>query len=119
MYHIIIADDTDSIRSIAARVVARTYTTVRISSVIDGLDALRIFEQEGADLIITNNEMIHLDGLELVRRLRAKNSTVPIIMMSGNRALQVHAQAAGVDRFVPKPFTIAQLTQVLLELLPA
>lgn len=117
-YHIIIADDTDSIRGIVARVVARMYPAVRISAVTDGQDALDIFQSEGADLLITNNDMPRLDGITLVQRMRAISATLPIIMISGNANLAPTAMAAGVTRFVSKPFTVGQLTQVLAQLLP-
>ncbi len=117
--HIIIADDTDSVRGLLARVVARMYPAVRISAVTDGQDALDIFQSEGADLLITNNDMPRLNGIALVRHVRALNATLPIVMVSGDTRLAPTAMAAGVTSFVSKPFTIGQLTQVLAQLLPA
>ncbi len=117
-YHIIIADDTDSIRGLVAHVVARMYPAVRISAVTDGQDALDTFQSEGVDLLITNNDMPRLDGMSLVQHVRAQNTTLPIVMISGNISLAPAALAAGVTRFVDKPFTIGQLTHVLEQLLP-
>lgn len=117
-YHIIIADDTDSIRGLVARVVARTYPAVRISAVADGQDALDIFQSEGADLLITNNDMPRLDGIALVQQVRAVSATLPIIMISANPAMASAALAAGVTSFVGKPFTVGQLTHELTKLLP-
>ena len=56
-YHILIADDDASVRALIARIVARAYPSVTISSVPDGLDALQIYDQRGADMLITNNAM--------------------------------------------------------------
>ena len=117
-HHIIIADDTDSVRGLVARIVARMYPAVRISAVTDGQDALDIFQSEGADLLITNNDMPRLNGIALVQHVRAISATLPIIMISGNTSLAPAASAAGVTRFVAKPFTLGQLTQVLAQLLP-
>lgn len=117
-YHIIIADDTDSVRGLVARVVARTYPAVRISAVTDGQDAFDIFQSEGAHLLITNNDMPRLDGIALVQHVRAINATLPIIMISGNAAMFSAAMVAGVTSFVGKPFTVGQLTQELTKLLP-
>ena len=61
-YHVIIADDEVSIRALIVRVVAHTYDGVIISAVSDGLDALAIYQQRGADLVITNQEMLVLAG---------------------------------------------------------
>lgn len=118
-YHIIVADDTDSIRGLIVRVIARTYAAIRISSVTDGQDALDIFFNEGADLIVTNNDMPRVKGLELIRRVRAVQPDLPIIMVSGDPTIAPAAFAVGATRFVDKPFTVMHLAQVLTSLLPA
>src|SRR3712207_3950138 len=60
-YHVIVADDDDGVRAFIARVVVRTYPAVTLSAVRDGLDALLLFDQRGADLLITNNDMPRLN----------------------------------------------------------
>ena len=117
-YHVIIADDDASIRSLIARVVARTYATVTISSVSDGLDALAIYHQHGADLVITNHEMPVLSGLSLIERLRVLSATLPIIMVSAHQSVEPRARAVGVTHFLLKPFHIALLVQILTGILP-
>lgn len=118
MYHIIIADDTNSVRGLIARVVARTYAAVQIAAVADGRDALTLFEREGADLIITNNEMVSMSGLQLITELRSRQATLPIIMISGNTRIEQQARLAGASAFIPKPFSMVTLMQVLKLLLP-
>lgn len=118
MYHIIIADDTNSVRGLIARVVARTYAAVQIAAVADGRDALTLFEREGADLIITNNEMVSMSGLQLITELRSRQATLPIIMISGNVRIEQQARLAGASAFIPKPFSMVTLMQVLKLLLP-
>ena len=116
-YHIIIADDEDGIRAIAARVVVRLYPNVTLSAVRDGADALIAFGQRGADLLITNNDMPHLNGFDLVRILRARQVTIPIVMISGNVGIEQQALAIGVTLFLAKPFSVAQLSHALTSLL--
>lgn len=117
-YHVIIADDDATIRSLIARVVARTYALVTISVVPDGRDALRVYQQHGADLVITNYEMPVLSGLSLIEQLRALNATLPIIMVSAHPSVEPRARALGATHFLLKPFTITQLLQVLTSVLP-
>ena len=117
-YHVIIADDDAAIRSLVARVVARTYDRVTISSVPDGLDALGVYQQHGADLVITNQEMPVLSGLSLIERLRVLNATLPIIMISAHQSVEPRARAVGVTHFLLKPFHIALLVQILTRILP-
>jgi CheY-like chemotaxis protein len=117
-YHVIIADDDAAIRSLIARVVARTYDRVIISAVPDGLDALLIYQQRGADLVITNHEMPILSGLSLIERLRVLSATLPIIMVSAHPSAEPRARALGVTHFLSKPFLVTQLVQLLASVLP-
>jgi CheY-like chemotaxis protein len=116
--HVIVADDDASIRALMVRVVAHTYPGALISAAADGREALAIYEQQGADLLITNNAMPHLNGLDLVKTLRARQVTIPIVMVSALPSQAADAQAAGVTYFLHKPFTITELVQVLTSLLP-
>jgi CheY-like chemotaxis protein len=117
-YHVIIADDDTAIRSLIARVVVRTYPLVMISAVSDGLDALVLFQQGGADLVITNQEMPVLSGLSLIERLRVLSATLPIIMVSAHPSVESRARAVGVTHFLLKPFLIPQLVDLLTCILP-
>jgi two-component system response regulator YesN len=117
-YHVIIADDDAAIRSLLARVVARVYDPVIISAVPDGLDALLIYQQRGADLVITNQEMPILSGLSLIERLRVLSATLPIIMVSAHPSVESQARAVGVTHFLLKPFLVTQLAQILMSILP-
>jgi CheY-like chemotaxis protein len=117
--YVIIADDDDSIRGLIARVVARTYPAVTMSVVTNGLDALLIYDQQGADLLITNNDMPGLRGLSLVEALRVlRSASLPILMISADRTIEERALALGVNLFLVKPFTLAQLAAALTKLLP-
>jgi len=117
-YHVIIADDDTAIRSLIARVVVRTYPLVMISAVSDGLDALLLYQQVGADLVITNHQMPVLSGLSLIERLRVLSTTLPIIMVSAHPSVEARARAVGVTHFLLKPFLIPQLVHLLTRVLP-
>lgn len=114
--HVLITDDEDSIRSLLARIVARTYPMVHLSLANDGLDALRAFDHDPADLVLTNYDMPRMNGLDLVQALRARNTAVPIVMVSADPA--VAAAAAGITAFIAKPFRTRDIQRVLVRLLP-
>jgi two-component system chemotaxis response regulator CheY len=116
-YHFIIAEDDDAMRAVIARIVVQTYPSVSISAVKDGSEALIIFGQRGADFVITNYDMPIMNGLDLIRALRARSVTIPIMMVSGDAVVEQQALAAGVSSFVTKPFRVAQLTQALTSFL--
>lgn len=48
-----------------------------------GLEALEKLQARRFDLLITDFKMAPIDGLELIRRVRADGNTIPIILLSG------------------------------------
>ena len=118
MPHVLITDDNDDVRALLARVVARTYPSVSITAVANGADALALCQAGGVDLLITNNDMPIMPGLLLVQTLRSQQIGIPVLMVSSNSGLAAAALAAGVDRFMLKPFIFAEIAQALLALLP-
>ena len=118
-YHILIADDTPALRRLLARIVTKMYPTATISAVADGAQALQIYGQHGADLLIANVHMPYIDGLGLVRALRAQQAIIPIVLLSSDSNMRPIALQAGADRFVLKqPSILQELQQALLGLLP-
>lgn len=117
-YHILIADDTDAVRALLVRIVAKTYPAATISTVVDGAQALQIYGQRGADLLITNARMPNLDGPSLVRALRAQDVNIPILMLSSDGSMAEVAAQIGANRFLLKPFMLQEFQQTLRELLP-
>jgi two-component system, NtrC family, response regulator AtoC len=117
-YHVIIADDDAGIRAVLAHIVQQTYPDATVSAIADGLAALHIYDQQGADLVLTNYMMPRMSGLALIAALRTRNPTMPIIMISGEVAQASAALAAGASQFLSKPFTRTQLVQVLISVLP-
>jgi CheY-like chemotaxis protein len=116
--HILIADDNDNVRAFLARAVARIYPTAQLTIVPNGAAALAAFGTHPADLIITNARMPVLMGLDLVRTLRARHETVPILVLSADERLGPDALAAGADRFLAKPLALDAFRETLLALLP-
>jgi DNA-binding response OmpR family regulator len=81
-----------------------------VQSARNGVEGLRRFESEGADLIILDILMPEMDGLEVCRRIRRK-SAVPIILLSsrGEEVDRVTGLETGADDYVTKPFSTREL----------
>lgn len=116
--HVLVVDDDDAIRSLVARIVARTYPAVHVTLATDGIDALRAFDYDPADLVITNYDMPRMNGLDLIQALRMRSGAVPIVLISADATLAPLAAARGSTAFVAKPFRAGALRQVLVALLP-
>ena len=86
----------------------------------DGQEAVRIFEAEGADLILMDCNMPDMDGLEATRRIREMEAArgltpTPIIAVtahaSGSSAEQ--CRAAGMNDHIPKPIMFDALRDMM------
>lgn len=116
--HVLVVDDDEATRSVIEYVVKRMYHPSRVSSVVDGHAAMTTYTQAGADVVITDVDMPLMDGLTLVRALRARSTITPIVVVSGNPDARSQALAAGATRFLAKPFSLRELRGVLNELIP-
>src|SRR6185369_4261945 len=67
------------------------------------------------DLLITDNRMPRVTGLELIKKLRSEDMTLPVILASGTvpvEELNRHPWLQ-LDASLPKPFTITQLLETV------
>jgi two-component system chemotaxis response regulator CheY len=116
MKTILTVDDSASIRDIVSLVLrAGGY---EVFEAVDGVDALSKLEGRQVDLILTDVNMPEMDGLELVRRLRAmpQYKFVPIVVLTGCESPtgnRQEAKAAGATAWIAKPFHPDQLLGVM------
>lgn len=109
---ILIVDDSRSSLAFLRHVVGQL-GLVEIECVLHPLEALRRAGEKQFDLVLVDNIMPEMDGVELTRRLRARDDyrLVPIIMVTSveSQQLRVTAIAAGATDFVHKPFDATEL----------
>ena len=77
----------------------------------DGEEGLAQAESGSADLVILDVMLPKVNGFEVVRRLRARESTVPVIMLSARGAEmdKVMGLELGAEDYITKPFSLAEL----------
>ncbi len=82
----------------------------RTLSAGDGIEALRILEDEQPQLILIDIEMPRMNGFELCRRVRA-NYTLPIIYLSSRKGIsdKLKCFELGGDDYITKPFDFSEL----------
>jgi two-component system KDP operon response regulator KdpE len=108
MTRILIVDDEPQIlRALRINLTARQYEVI---SAADGTEALRAAASDHPDLILLDLGLPDIDGVEVIRKLRAW-TPVPIIVVSGRigSADKVQALDAGADDYVSKPFDMEEL----------
>jgi len=91
----------------------------RVELCVDGDSALRnLTSDEHIDLLLVDNELPGVSGLDLVRRTRkmTHRRRTPIVMLSGNDC-ETEAWRAGVDAFLKKPQQVKDLPSTISRLL--
>lgn len=84
----------------------------------DGAEGLSKFFEKEPDLILTDQVMPVLSGLDMVRTIRADGHKTPVILMTSSMDNQVLVDAINLEvtRFIPKPFDSTSLVNVLNDL---
>ena len=86
-----------------------------IYSATDGDEGFNLFCEHSPDIILTDQIMPGISGLELMHKIRATGAKTPLILMTSTIDNQILLDAinAGVERFVPKPFDFDLLPRTL------
>ena len=114
---VIVVDDAEWIRDIAAQVVRQTLPRAEIIVKNDGLEALMAFQQGGADFVVTNHCMPHMNGMELIQELRQVAPNLPVVMISVHPEAKKDAEAAGANWFLQKEHILEGIPRLLLSAL--
>ncbi len=110
---VLVVDDSLSARRSLAQFAEDT--GYHVLTARDGLEAVPLIEEQRPDILLVDLEMPRMNGLELARHVRARETTatLPIIMIT-SRSTGKHrqeARAAGVDVYLTKPFSEDELLQ--------
>jgi signal transduction histidine kinase len=108
---ILVVDNEPLIRDLCRKVL----DDYHVVDAPDGEQALEIFMRGGIDVILTDVRMPKLDGLELLRRLKEREPTVVVIIMTGfaDKELILQALKEDADDFIIKPPTLLQLKSTI------
>ena len=107
--HVLIVEDDAKI----AEFVARGFREAgfRTTRAADGEDGLLQAQHGPFDAAIVDIMLPKMDGLELIRRLRASGSKLPVVVLSARSSVdsRIAGLEAGGDDYVSKPFSIAEV----------
>lgn len=117
---ILTADDSASMRQMIAFTLRDAgYDVVEAC---DGREALAKIAAATPHMLVTDLNMPHMDGIELIRRVRAlpQCKYIPIVMLTteSQDARKQEGRAAGASGWIVKPFRAEQLAAVAKKLLP-
>jgi DNA-binding NtrC family response regulator len=112
-YRVLIVDDEADSRDALAELTQRWGYDVQTAS--DGSEALRRAIEGHPDVILTDLVMPNMDGLWLLRALRAELPDCPVVLLTGRGTIQTAVQAIreGAFDFIEKPLEVPRLRIVL------
>ncbi len=96
---LLVNDDEDGL-FLLEHAVSREFPSSSILKTRSAADALAMLNTQAVDAIITDNRMPAMDGIEMVRLIRARDQRTPIIMLTGSEQLKATALAVGVTAFL-------------------
>jgi CheY-like chemotaxis protein len=76
-----------------------------------GIEALDIYvrEHDTLGLILTDNDMPHMKGTELMRQIKQKGNGVPVVLVSGDTFRPEEWQGMGFADYLQKPYRLAEI----------
>ncbi len=117
--HVLVVDDDESLAELFVRTLRGAGANVR--STPNGRDALEALRDGAFDVLVSDLDMPHLDGLGLVSELRAseRHRGLPALALTGSTMPDVRRRAleAGFDAFATKPVLADDLVAAVRSLL--
>lgn len=105
MQRILVIDDDPAVTSLLKR--GLSYEGYQVDTAPTGEAGLAVARDRPPELVILDIMMPGIDGLEVLRRLRAADTRLPVLLLTARDAPadQVYGLESGADDYVLKPFT--------------
>jgi len=109
MFHILVADDDKNTRRLMQAVLqADGYDVITAEN---GEAALEAMEREKVDLVVLDIMMPKMDGITVLKKIRAEGNTIPVLMLTAKSEIEdkVLGLDSGANDYLPKPFDTREL----------
>jgi two-component system chemotaxis response regulator CheY len=117
---ILVADDSRVMRQIVIRTLRQAgFAGHEVLEADDGAVALETITRESPDVVLSDWNMPHLSGLELLEAVRRSGSAIPfgLVTSEGSAQMRAVAEQAGASFLIAKPFTAEVFASVLAPVL--
>jgi two-component system chemotaxis response regulator CheY len=110
---ILVVDDNSDTRQLSVDVLSGSGYDVE--AVLDGAAGWEALQSTSYDLIITDNKMPRMTGLEMIEKLRSARMTLPVIMATGHLPLNEFARRPWLkpDAMLQRPFSTDDLLETV------
>lgn len=115
--NILIVEDDKNIGNLIKEIVQRKGNIATLAC--NGEEGFKAFSSIKFDLVITDLKMPKLDGISLIKLIREKNRSVPIIIITGYGTDEnvITAKKYGVEKFLKKPCSVLDISKAIDEAL--
>lgn len=105
---LLVVDDDSSVRNTLNEIFKDLYDT---SMAISAEEAIELMEKNQFDVVITDNKMPGLTGIDLIQRMKPKNLNTSFILLTAYASVQqaVESIKLGADDYMIKPFDINEI----------
>jgi CheY-like chemotaxis protein len=109
---LIVDDDHVSLTLLSKLVIKLDYNVIQA---IDGVHALSVLKNDAVDLVIADYDMPNMNGLNLLKKVKAEFPSLPFVLVTAYSNLKVirEAWAAGAFDFFQKPVFVDRLNQTI------
>lgn len=86
-----------------------------VETFIDSREALKRFDEQNFDIVVTDIRMDNIDGIEVLEHITSRNKRTKVIMITGYATVEVarEALAKGAFDFIAKPFKPNDLRSII------
>ena len=115
---ILVVDDDNDTRQLSVDVLAGF--GYEVEAVIDGAAGWEALQDASFDLIVTDNKMPRMTGIEMIEKLRSAHLTIPVIMATGQLPMNEFARKPWLepDAMLQRPFSNDELLVAVKNVLP-
>ena len=115
---VLVVEDNDELRHFLSNILSESYSVLEASN---GQQGLELAVEYVPDMIITDVMMPVMDGMEMVKHVKADHRIchIPIVVLSAKASLddRIKGLEHGIDDYLPKPFSSAYLKTRIASLL--
>ena len=110
---ILVVDDEPNLRRVLSALLARDDYDVHTAE--DGEQALSVLGEHHIDMVVTDLRMPKIDGMELLRRVRAMDEELPVVIITAHGTVDnaVEALKTGAFDYITKPFDQTEVRTIV------
>lgn len=119
MASLLVVDDEQDIREFASNFFKRRKLDVRTAG--SGEEALELINERKSDLVLLDIKMEGIDGVETLRRIKALDETIKVIMVTGRKPDEddtfTSCKQLGAADYIHKPLQLDELERIVMNAL--